>query len=470
MLYYISRNWWYLYAIVSRNFDSRRQQRRLATTMSASSSTKPFNLAIVGGGITGLTLAISLLQHNVPITVYESAAQFGEIGAGVGFGPNAVKAMSLISPQMKEAYHRCRTSQWPSKHSVWFTVRVGDRRKAGKDETFEYKGQQGFKIGDQLFEVHYPNLDEIGGVGGVHRAHFLDQLVQLIPESVARFGKRLVNINKATDSDDVILHFADGTTAQHTAVLGCDGIKSQTRKILLGSDDWKPVFSGKCAYRGLVPMAKAIELLGDEKAMNSQIYFGYHGHILTFPIEKGKTMNVVAFASRESWTTPEWVVRVSKEDMMADFQTWGPTATAIISAMEKQDVWALFDHPPAPIYYGTQPRICLVGDAAHATTPHQGSGAGMGIEDCYILGNLIGEAQSVEDLDKVFKAYDEVRRPRTQKVVTTSREAGMLWDFELEGDDLDAIEHNMRARMQWIWTADLPSELERAKAIFRQST
>ncbi|GAW18043.1 hypothetical protein ANO14919_075120 [Xylariales sp. No.14919] len=439
--------------------------------MSAPSPSKPFNLAIVGGGITGLTLAITLLQHNVPFTVYESAAQFGEIGAGVGFGPNAVKAMMLISPEAKEAYNRCRTLQWESKQDVWFGARVGDRRKASEDGTFAHDGRPGFQIGDEIFEMRYSNADGIGGVGGVHRAHFLDQLVQLVPKSVARFGKRLVEISKATDgSEDVVLHFADGTTAQHTAVLGCDGIKSQTRKILLGSDEWNAVFSGKCAYRGLVPMAKAVELLGEEKAMNSQIYFGYHGHILTFPIEKGKTMNVVAFASRESWTAAEWVARVPKEELMTDFRTWGPTATAIISAMEREDVWALFDHPPAPTYYGTRPRICLVGDAAHATTPHQGSGAGMGIEDCYVLGNLIGGASCAEDLDRAFRAYDEVRRPRTQKLVTTSREAGRLWDFELEGhgDDVDAVRRNMKARMRWIWNVDLPAELERARAIFRR--
>ncbi|KAI0521937.1 mannitol 1-phosphate dehydrogenase 2 [Xylaria bambusicola] len=439
--------------------------------MNGTSPTKPFNLAIVGGGITGLTLAIVLLQHNVQFTVYEAASKFGEIGAGVGFGPNAIRAMSLISPLVQEAYQRCRTNQWESKQNVWFGARVGDMRKAGDDGTFEYAGRPGMKIGDEMFEIHYPNLEDISGVGGVHRAHFLDQLVHLIPSSVARFGKRLVDVSGATDgSEDVVLHFADGTTAQHTAVLGCDGIKSQTRKSLLGSDTWNAVFSGKCAYRGLVPMTKAIELLGEEKAMNSQIYFGYHGHILTFPIEKGKTMNVVAFASRESWTTPEWVVRVTKEELLADFRTWGPTAIAIISAMERHDVWALFDHPPAPTYYGTKPRICLVGDAAHATTPHQGSGAGMGIEDCYILGNLLGEADSVEDLDRAFKAYDEIRRPRTHKLVTTSKEAGRLWDFELEGheDDVDALQRNMENRMHWIWNHDLRAELERARVIFRQ--
>jgi salicylate hydroxylase len=179
---------------------------------------------------------------------------------------------------------------------------------------------------------------------------------------------------------------------------------------------------------------------------------------------------VVAFASRESWTAPEWVTRVSKEEMNTDFQAWGEDVKAIVSAMERQDAWALFDHPSAPTYYGTAPRICLVGDAAHATTPHQGAGAGMCIEDCYILGNLLGEARSVADLDKVFKAYDEVRRPRTQGIVTTSREAGKLWDFELEGvmDDLDLLEQNMGNRMGWIWNVDIAADMERAKKIFRQ--
>lgn len=61
------------------------------------SSTKPFDIAIVGGGISGLTLAISLFKQNVPVTVYESASKFGEIGAGVGFGPNAVRASTFNS-------------------------------------------------------------------------------------------------------------------------------------------------------------------------------------------------------------------------------------------------------------------------------------------------------------------------------------------------------------------------------------
>ncbi|KAI0592832.1 mannitol 1-phosphate dehydrogenase [Biscogniauxia sp. FL1348] len=425
---------------------------------------KPFDVAIIGGGITGLTLAIGLLKHGVPVTIYEAAANFGEIGAGVGFGPNAVRALGLVSPAVREGFERCATNQQDNKRDIWFSIRVGDQRKAGEDGVVKQQGDKKYKIGDIIFEVQFSDSSDWGSV---HRAHFLDELIKLIPESVAKFGKRLADISQEDGSDDAVLHFTDGTTAKHSVILGCDGIKSRTRELLLKDDRVKAVFTGKYVYRGLIPMEKALEILGEEQAANSQMYLGYHGHVLTYPIEKGKTLNVVAFSSKDTWTESEWVVHASKEKLREDYRSWGPQISALVSAMEKPDIWALFNHPPAPTYYGTQPRICLVGDAAHATTPHQGSGAGMCIEDCYILSNLIAEAKSLGDVDRAFKAYDEVRRPRTQKLVTTSKEAGMLYEFELEGDDLEAIERNMTTRMKWIWDIDTVAELEKAKAVYR---
>ncbi|KAL7621891.1 hypothetical protein AAE478_007391 [Parahypoxylon ruwenzoriense] len=427
-------------------------------------TTKPFSIAIIGGGISGLTLAICLLQRNVPVTVYESAPKFGEIGAGLGMAPNAVRAMGLISPDIVEGFKRRIMLGFDGGRGDWFTVRVGDHRKAGPDGTLKQKESEGLKVGDRMFEIDYTNN---GLAGGVHRAHFLDELLKLVPESAQRLGKRLVSITSAEGLQDAVLHFADGTTAQHSAVIGCDGIKSRTREILLGEDEGKAVFTGKYAYRGLIPMDKAVEMLGEEIAHHSQLYMGYHGHLLTYPIEKGKIMNVVAFSCCETWTDPQWVVKTTKEKMLSDYSNWGPMINAMVAAMEKRDIWALFNHPPTNTYYGLQPRVCLLGDAAHATSPHQGAGAGMCIEDCYILGSLIAEVEDAQDLGKAFQAYDEVRRPRTQKLVKTSREAGMLYEFELEGDDLEAIEKNFKSRMSWIWDVDLQQDLEKALSILK---
>jgi salicylate hydroxylase len=430
------------------------------------------SIAIIGSGIAGLTLTIALLKKcpQIPITLYESASAFGEIGAGVGFQPAMVRTMSLIDPRLVAAFEKCSKGNTKTDPPRWFTVRVGDARK--KD----------VKVEEEVFVIPARR----GPGGGVHRAHFLDELVKLVPEGVTQFRKKLRDVTEANDgSGDAVLHFADGTMAQHTAVLGCDGIKSRTRAIVLGDSDpaAKAVFSGKYAYRGLIPMAKAVEIMGEETTRTPQMHLGYHGHVLTFPIANGTIMNgtyipnsllsdfptdwrlVVAFSSRPTWDDPNWVVRTSREDMMENYMQWGPTVRNIMSNLQKPDIWALFDHPPASTYSTTKPLICLVGDAAHASTPHQGAGAGMCIEDVYILSELLSQCQTKGDLERAVHAYDAVRRPRSQKLVKTSREAGQLWEFEGEGvgDDLDAFEKNATTRMSWIWDHEIVKDLERAK-------
>ncbi|KAL6165043.1 hypothetical protein ACJQWK_08300 [Exserohilum turcicum] len=392
------------------------------------------------------------------VTVYESASAFGEIGAGVGFEPVMVRTMKLIDPRIAAAFEKCTKGNTVTEPPRWFTVRFGDERK--KD----------VQLGEEVFVMPARR----GPRGGVHRAHFLDELVKLVPDGIARFGKRLQNITEAEDgSGDAVLHFADGSTAQHNAVLGCDGIKSRTRSIILGdSETSTAVFSGKYAYRGLLPMTKAVEILGEVIPKTPQMYMGYHGHVLTFPIANGTLLNVVAFASRQTWDNPEWVVQTSHEDMLDDYKHWTPTVRDMIGNLQKPDIWALFDHPPAPTYYSAKPLVCLVGDAAHASTPHQGAGAGMGVEDVYILGELLSRCDAKSDITKAFQAYDAVRRPRSQKLVKTSREAGMLWDLEGEGvdDHLEAHKQNSLSRMDWIWDYNILDDLARAMEIMETGT
>lgn len=419
------------------------------------SADRNFDIAVVGGGIAGATLTIGLLRANVRVTLYESAHAFGEIGAGVALGANAARAMSLIAPEVRAGFERVATyNTWDSKKHIWFDFRRGMGRPGAHADA-----EQGAMI---------QGLTAPAGQAAVHRAHFLDEMVALLPDGVAKFGKRLQDIETLPDGN-VKLRFVDGSEAVHSAVIGCDGIKSRTRQIVLGDDHpaAKARYSGKYAYRGLIPMDKAAELLGDELARNAQMYLGYHGHVLTFPIEHGATMNVVAFASSKSWDDPNWVVPTTKEALFKDFEGWSQHVKSIMSLMQKTDIWALFEHPPAPRY--TRDRICLIGDAAHATTPHQGSGAGMAIEDAWLMSALLAEVKDVSDVQAAFNAFEKERIERTHKLVTTSKEAGQLYDFELPGheDDVDKIAENLRNRMGWIWNEDLEKELERARRTFK---
>jgi salicylate hydroxylase len=131
--------------------------------------------------------------------------------------------------------------------------------------------------------------------------------------------------------------------------------------------------------------------------------------------------------------------------------------------MEKPDLWALFDHLPAPTYY--KGRLCLVGDSAHASTPHQGAGAGQAIEDAFILSSLLAEPDAPKKIDLIFKAYDAVRRPRSQMVVTTSSEVSKIYEFENEklGFDLLKAKEALTGWYDWIWEEDLQAQLEKAQ-------
>ncbi|KAF4964433.1 hypothetical protein FSARC_7619 [Fusarium sarcochroum] len=412
-----------------------------------------FNLAIVGGGIGGLCLALSVSKYtSIPVSVYENAPKFGEIGAGVAFGPNAVRAIKQISEPLATALSVVANgNMFLEKKDVWFDYRIG---MDGVDESAKARG---VIAGTFLCSVKHPEP----GSCMVNRSHLVDELVKLLPAGTANLGKNLIDIEDS-GTDVVILKFDDGTTGCHSAVVGCDGIKSRTRSILLGNNHplINPQYTGKYCYRGMVPMHKAVDLLGEEKAMNCQAYLGYHGHMLTFPVAGGRMMNVVAFQSSENWPHGRMVIPATKEEMLASYQDWGSDVVNIVRLMGQSDVWALFDSPPIDAFH--QGKLCLLGDAAHASTPFQGAGAGMAVEDALVLGKILGHVEKAEEIQLAFEAFSRARVERTQKLVKTSREAGHIWHFETEGDDIDKIKAIMKDRMTWIWEKDLEEDISEA--------
>lgn len=241
------------------------------------------------------------------------------VAAGVFFGSNAVRAMSLINPAIGEAYTRISTTAgWKSKESTYFDFVLG-------------QDLHGLPAGST---VSSPQLTADESHSTAHRAHFIDELGSLVPEELAEFGKRLYDITRDEARGRTIMKFADGTTAEADAVIGCDGIRSVCRSFVLGKDNPlnQPVFTGKYAYRGLIPMDKAIEALGEEIAMNRYMFLGKRCHALIFPIAEGKIMNVVAFAtSKDGKWEGNWIKPMKREEMEEDFKDFGPDCQKIFS-------------------------------------------------------------------------------------------------------------------------------------------
>lgn len=138
--------------------------------------------------------------------------------------------------------------------------------------------------------------------------------------------------------------------------------------------------------------------------------------------------------------------------------------------------WSIWEMPPAPTYY--RGNVVMIGDAAHASTPFQGAGAGQAIEDCLILERLLGtylpersegterseDNEFSEAVASIFQAFDTIRRPRSQKVVSRSRETGRIWSCNEPGVGRSAeeIRKVVEGRQKWIWDCDLEAQVKDA--------
>lgn len=133
--------------------------------------------------------------------------------------------------------------------------------------------------------------------------------------------------------------------------------------------------------------------------------------------------------------------------------------------MSDPSQWAIFEHPPISTF--CRSRIAILGDAAHASTPHQGAGAGQAIEDAHVLAELLGDSRvrTNQDVVAAFKAYDEIRRPRSQKVVTSSKENAYLLCLCLDGvgDDEMKLKETFQSRLRWLWDLDMQEQADRAR-------
>ncbi|KAF7591626.1 hypothetical protein BBP40_001265 [Aspergillus hancockii] len=422
---------------------------------------KNFHVAVVGGGIAGLTLAIALYHRGIPVMIYEQAAAFGEVGAGVSFSPNAIEAMKICHQGIYNAFEKvCTRNLWPSKQKVWFDYLDGYNQ--GTSTTAKNASRQdiAFTISNSL------------GQNGVHRAHFLDELIKLIPHDIARFNKRLESIVERETDGKLIMRFADGTEDEADVTIGCDGIKSQVRQVIVGADhpSAKPSYTHKYAYRGLVPMEKAIGAVGEELASNSCMHMGPGGHMLTFPVNQGKTLNIVAFhTSPDEWAEyPRLTRQGTRDEALRDFAGYGPNVTNLLKLTnEELSVWAIFDlgENPVPTFY--KGRVGISGDAAHATSPHHGAGAGFCIEDTAVLATLFEDERvsTHKDLEAVLATYDFSRLERSQWLVQSSRFIGDSYEWQAAGvgKDFKKIEEAINYRNGVIANVDVVKMCEDAR-------
>jgi salicylate hydroxylase len=199
------------------------------------------------------------------------------------------------------------------------------------------------------------------------------------------------------------------------------------------------------------------------------MYGGPGAHVLHFPVAAQKLMNVVAFVDDpEEWPLDKPMTQPARKDeLQGAFREWGPTVRAIVEMLTESqglDKWAVFDMYDFPAERYADGRVCLAGDAAHASAPHHGAGAGIGVEDalalCVVLERVVGEMSrgkgKAEVLERALKVYSDVRLERSQWLVRSSREVCDVYEWVSEcGRNMDKGFEDVKARSHKIWYFDI---------------
>ena len=342
-------------------------------------------IAVIGGGIGGLSAALHLLQAGFDVQVYEQAPRIGEIGAGIQISPNASRL--LVRLGLKAAMDKVGVRPLAVHQRRWDDGRTLQRAPLGAEV-------------ETTFGAPYYHF---------HRGDLADLLGAAVPQERIHAGHRLVDL--VQKDAGVIVRFGNGSSTEADLVVGADGIHSHVRHLLFGPE--KPRFTGCVAWRGLVPVERISHL---DIEVASHNWMGPDGHVVHYRVASGQFMNVVCITEHGTWTHESWISRGEVADALARYEGWNPAVRSLIAAFPETFIWALHDRLPLPRW--SDGRVTLLGDACHPMLPFMAQGAAQSIEDGAALAALLKAMP--DDVPAALARYEEVRKPRATRLQQAS--------------------------------------------------
>lgn len=382
-------------------------------------------IAIVGGGIGGLFLALVLKKlassPKLTVDVYEAESAFAEVSAGItlwqrtrsifsSFGLGGALDNRIISPPL--------------------ILRKSDTKKPLTFHTFDIPhGSITLPRGDMI-QLLVDNL-ELDATSRVH----------------VHFSKRLQTYQQ--DASGVTLHFDDGSSSRADILVGADGIGSPTRKTMyssiaerLSQDDhqdaesfaqrFQLTWTGTYAYRALLEREKLAAISpGSTMLKGGFMWCGSGKHVVSYPISPN-LINLLFFDTVPGGLgkvlTGSQATRASKDEIVDLYEGWEDDLCIAAQNIGHVTKWAISHVRDLPQY--ADGRVVLLGDSAHAMSTHFGAGAGQAIEDAYILGRILAHPKvATKNVGEALKVYDAVRRPIAAGMVERSLRAGFLYEF-----------------------------------------
>jgi salicylate hydroxylase len=342
-------------------------------------------ITVLGGGIGGLATAAFLHRAGLPATVYEQAAQLGEVGAGLVVAPNAARQLRKLGALDE---FRTRAVQ----------LEVGWEFRRWEDGTV--LSAENLASCEQLYGEHTYTA---------HRADLLSAIASKVPPGMIHLGRRAVSLDHRRDA--LRLTFADGASVETDVLIGADGVHSVVRGALFGASP--ATYSGMSAFRALVPAANAPTFA---RRRAQTLWIGPDHHLVHYPVSGGEHVNLVAFAPAGEFTLESWTATATIEEFLAEFEGWDRRLVTLIRAGGTPGRWALVDREPLTRW--SQGTATLLGDAAHPMFPFFAQGAAQAIEDAAVIARCL--AEGIDDPAAALRRYEEIRIPRTTKLQRVS--------------------------------------------------
>lgn len=341
-------------------------------------------IAIIGGGIAGLTCAIAFEKLGYKTAVFESRKSIEADGAGIAVAGNAIGAFKLLGIDQNIIARGRMVNHFPI-----------------LDET-----------GSALFSVkpHQIRKDRPLANFAIHRAALHEALLSLMNHADVNTGKRLQQISE--ENGGYRLSFEDNSSAFSNYIIGADGIHSEVRKFV--NPKSKIRYAGYDCWRGITK-----NISGAKDGFET---WGKKGRFGMVPLANNKIAWYLCLNRKGNKP-----LQKSKEALATQLQTYHDPIPEIITSTPSDAILfnPIIDLKPHKTY--TKDNILLIGDAAHATTPNLGQGACQAIETVATLYQIL---QEEDNLTRAFKTLEEKRIRRTHYITKTSWLVGKAAQLE----------------------------------------
>jgi 6-hydroxynicotinate 3-monooxygenase len=338
-------------------------------------------IAVVGGGLGGLTVAGLLQRQGFRVTVQEQAAQWARIGAGIILSANAVKVLRRLGlePALLDTGIRPEaflSRDWES-GAVTYDLRLDAASEA--------------RFGAAFLNIHRADLHRI--------------LLSALAPGTVRMDRQLTGLEERAGGA-LRLAFTGGATEEADIVIGGDGIHSRVRAALLGAAP--PRFTGRMAQRAIFPT----ERLRGMRLDDCTKWWGKDRHALTyFMTGRRDEVYVMASIPGEEWDGTDLSRPLPRDAFLASFDAAVPELRRIVEGAVDCAVWPICDRPRDDRWH--RGGVVLLGDACHPVRPYMAAGGASAIEDAAVLSRCIADG---DDPVGAFRRYAATRIPRVAQV------------------------------------------------------